>query len=84
MISDWARIGVVTPHELQGYGVSVRISREIAAYKRLMIPVTILSTVENGFVNGCEMNCISGIMRRIAKTIEEYFLRKDLEDLLSR
>jgi glycosyltransferase involved in cell wall biosynthesis len=70
MISDWARVGLVTPHELQGYGVSVRISREINAYQKLLIPVTVFSAVEDGFVGGCEIARIGGILGRLAKFVD--------------
>jgi glycosyltransferase involved in cell wall biosynthesis len=69
MHSDWARVGIVTPHKLQGYGVSVRLNREISAYQKLSIPVTLLSTVEDGFINDCEVVCISGMMRRVSKVL---------------
>ena len=66
---DWARVGIVTPHKLQGYGVSVRLNREIKAYQKFGIPLTFLSTTEEGFVNDCEVVCISGLMRRVSRIV---------------
>ncbi len=60
---------MVTPHKLQGYGVSVRINREIGAYQKLSIPVTVLSTVESGSINDCEIICISGSMQRLSSLL---------------
>ncbi len=60
---------MVTPHKLQGYGVSVRLNREIKAYQKFGVPLTFLSTSERGFVNDCEVVCISGLMRRVSNIV---------------
>jgi glycosyltransferase involved in cell wall biosynthesis len=68
MVFDSIRIGIVTPHKLQGYGVSVRLNRETKAYQKLSIPVTVLSTSERGFLNNSE---IVGINSSIARSVSQ-------------
>jgi glycosyltransferase involved in cell wall biosynthesis len=62
-------VGIVTPHKLQGYGVSVRLNREIYTYKKYSVPVTIFSLVENGLIHGCDVVSVSGILGKVTEVI---------------
>jgi glycosyltransferase involved in cell wall biosynthesis len=67
--SNWARVGIVTPRKLHGYGVSVRINREINTYRKYSIPVTLFSLSENSSYFDYETVCIDGIVRRVTEIV---------------
>jgi glycosyltransferase involved in cell wall biosynthesis len=76
-------VGLVTAHKLQGYGVSVRINKEIDAFKRRSVPLTVFSLVETGSVCGHNVIGINEVARRITNAIgfdrlanTEYVVRK--------
>jgi glycosyltransferase involved in cell wall biosynthesis len=67
--SNWAKVGIVTPRKLHGYGVSVRINREIDTYRKYSVPVTLFSLSENSSYFDYETVCINGIVRRVTEIV---------------
>lgn len=61
-------IGIVTPHGLEGYGISVRINKEIHTFTKLGYPVTVFSLVQEGTIYDSKVYCISGFLSKVIQT----------------
>jgi len=66
---NFPHIGIITAHSLEGYGVSVRMNKEICAFRRLGYPVTVFSLVQEGTIYGSEVCCISGSFSKITRIL---------------